>query len=107
MDEEYIERRNPIYVSDLFRMVPGVRITSGFGGGQVFMRGGCSPTVFVNGRRMSKLEGFGLEDFVSASEVRALEVYTRGSGVPVEFTTFDGCGAVVFWTGGRTPKIEK
>ena len=107
MDEEYIERRNAIYVSDLFRMIPGVRITSGFGGGQVFLRGGCSPTVFVNGMRMAKLDGFGLEDFVSASEVRALEVYTRGSGVPLEFTTIDGCGAVVFWTGGRTPKIEK
>ena len=110
MDEDQIERRNPFYVSDLFRMVPGVRILPGGFGGQVLMRGTgfqawCTPTVFLDGMRMASIDGIGFESFVSPHDVRAVEVYTRGSSMPGEFSTFDGCGAIVIWTGGRRAKI--
>ena len=110
MDEDQIERRNPFYVSDLFRMVPGVRILPGGFGGQVLMRGTgfqawCTPTVFLDGMRLASIDGLGFESFVSPHDVRAVEVYTRGSSMPGEFSTFDGCGAIVIWTGGRRAKI--
>ena len=112
LDEDQIERRHPFYVSDLFRMVPGVRILPGSFGGQVLMRGSgfqawCRPTVFVDGMRLAALDDFGFDSFVSVHDVRAVEVYTRGSSMPAEFSTFDGCGAVVITTGGRRAKIAQ
>ncbi len=112
MDEDQIERRNPFYVSDLFRMVPGVRILPGGFGGQVLMRGNgfqawCTPTVFLDGMRMASIDGLGFESFVSPHDVRAVEVYTRGSSMPAEFSTFDGCGAIVITTGGRRAKVAQ
>ena len=112
LDEDAIERRNPIYVTDLFRMIPGVRIAPGAFGGQVLMRGTgfdpwCVPTVFIDGMRMANMAGFGFESFVGALDVRALEVYTRGSSIPAEFSNLDGCGAVVIWTGGRRQKLPQ
>lgn len=107
MDEEAIERRNPMFVSDLFRMTPGVTITPGSGmGWQVLMRGSgfqqlCAPALFLDGMRVLNEDG-NLDQFINPMDVRAVEVYTRGSNVPPQFTTLSGCGSIVIWTGGRS-----
>lgn len=106
-DEEAIERRNPLFVADLLRMTPGVMVLPGGFGGQVRMRGSsfsspyCSPTVFLDGTRLSPMDDLGLDALVSAQDIRAMEVYTRQGSMPMEYQTMTGCGSIVIWTGTR------
>ena len=62
----------------------------------------CAPTVFIDGARVFN-SGGDLDAIVNVQDVRAIEVYTRGSSVPIEFSNLDGCGSLVVWTGGRRP----
>lgn len=108
MDEDAINKRNPIFMSDLFRMTPGVLIAPGPAGrNRVLMRATgmqayCQPEIFLDGMRVSNIDG-DLEAIVNVQDVRAVEVYTRGSNVPAQFQTLAGCGSMVIWTGGRRP----
>lgn len=106
MDEDFIEKRQPFYVADLFRMTPGVRVVPGTFGERLLMRGMgfrdfCMPTVFVDGMRVMNLDG-DLDAIVNVSSIRLIEVYPRAGMVPVQFQAFEGCGSVVIWTGTRT-----
>lgn len=110
MDEDAIEKRNPMFMADLFRMTPGITITRGQSfGDQVLMRGRgfsggyCAPAVFVDGIRAYGSDG-NIDQIVNPQEVRALEVYTRASSMPAQFQTMEGCGSIVVWTGGRRRK---
>ncbi len=120
IDENEIERRRPLFVSDLFRMVLGVSvIPTGMFSHAILMSGrtlgvtvvddvpgrrkivaGCVPAFYVNGMRVSSDDG-DLETFVSSSEIRAIEIYTRASNVPAEFNSMSGCGSIVVHTGPR------
>jgi hypothetical protein len=93
-----IEKRNPLSVSDLFRTMPGVQVlpTRGFGHA-VLLRGGCLPTVYLNGARMSDDAAKNIDEFVSPNEITAVEVYNAASR-PAEFWGND-CGTVVLWAG--------
>ncbi|MEI6741320.1 MAG: TonB-dependent receptor, partial [Gemmatimonadaceae bacterium] len=101
---EELERINPIFIADVFRMIPSVRVqTGGMGGDQIFMRGGgltnvCAPDIYVDRARIFT-EG-GLDSFVPPSQIRAVEVYTSNF-VPPEYNTMSGCGVIVIWTGSR------
>lgn len=107
-DEDAIEKRNPFFMADLLRMTPGVTVApSPSFGSRILMRGTgfqayCSPTVFVDGVRVFNNDG-DLDAIVNVMDVRAMEVYTRGSTVPIQFQNMDGCGSIVIWTGGRRP----
>lgn len=106
LDEEAVERRHAVYMTDYFRMIPGVNVFPGSFGGRIVMRGMglsayCNPAVFLDGMRMVNVAEAGFESFVSPMDVRAIEVYTRGSSVPAEFMNLDGCGSIVIWTGQR------
>lgn len=95
-----IEKRNAFRLSDLFVTMPSVRVVNASDGDQILMRGNgfqryCTPTFFIDGMRT-----FGGTEFVMASSVRAIEVYTS-STAPVEFTDLNGCGSIVVWTGRR------
>ena len=95
-----IEKRNAFRLSDLFVTIPSVRVVSASDGDQILMRGNgfqryCTPTFFIDGMRT-----FGGTEFVMASSVRAIEVYTS-STAPAEFTDLNGCGSIVVWTGRR------
>lgn len=111
MDEAYIERRQPFYVADLFRMTPGVRVMRGTFGDLVVMRGmgfedSCLPTVFVDGMRVMNLDG-DLDAVVNVSAIRLVEVYPRAGMAPAQFSAFEGCGSVVIWTGARTTTLAR
>ena len=101
---EELERLNPLFIADIFRTIPSVRVqTGGMGGDQIFMRGGgltnvCTPDVYVDRARIFT-EG-GLDSFVPPSQIRAVEVYTS-TFVPPEYNTMSGCGVIVIWTGPR------
>lgn len=97
---EDIEARNPLYVSDLLRATPGVRVVplASRGGGDVRLRGGCRPDVFVDG--VLTAGGLAIDDFLGVEDVEAIEVY-RGPETPAQFKA-GSCGAVVVWT--RVPR---
>ena len=109
IDEKEIERRRPIYVTDLLRTIPGVMVVpSRYGGDDVLMRGGsglgsglCRPDLIIDGVRVTNDPLFPINALVLVSEVRTVEVYPRQAFVPGEFQSLSGCGALVIWTGGR------
>jgi len=106
----------PIFLSDAFRGLVGVRVVPVAGYGQLLLMRGmggreCAPAQFVDGVRLrGSTSGRGaelfLDDLVDKSEVAAVEVYPRSAGAPAEFMDLDGCGVVVVWTRGRLGGME-
>jgi hypothetical protein len=101
-----IERLRPAYVVNLLQMLPGVRVEYLRGmETRVLMRavrGDCAPTIYIDGMRLTA--NLDIEGFVTASSLRAVEVYRRGMLAPAEFASvmnYD-CGVIVIWTALRT-----
>jgi hypothetical protein len=93
-----IAKRNALNVSDLFRAMPGVRVTPTRGfGSAVLLRGGCVPTVYLNGMRMSDDAATSIDELASPNEITAVEVYNTAAR-PAEFWG-NSCGTVVLWAG--------
>jgi hypothetical protein len=94
-DREDIEQRQPMVTSDLFRMVPGARVSpSGPFGQTVRLRGGCRPALWVDGLPLVTVEG--MDDILPVMDLEAVEVY-HGVNMPVQFGS-NSCGAIVVWT---------
>lgn len=123
-----IERRNPMYASDMLLTVPGVRLGGNTMGGRrtIYMTrairstGPCPVQVFIDGFLMTRRtlqrqdgvdssgaalftlngdDGFSLDDHVSPEAIEGIEVYKGVSDVPAEFWTPEAsCGTVVVWT---------
>jgi hypothetical protein len=99
-----IARRRAIVTSDLFRMMPGVRVegdTSGFEK-QLMVRGSqarwCKAAIYLDGRHVDGLSADDINGMVSPHEIAAIEVYA-GSSVPPQFQEIlSGCGSIVIWT---------
>lgn len=91
-----IEARQPTFVSDLVRTMPGVTVAPGLmgGGGILRMRGGCVPDVILDGVRMSP--PVALDDILTVADLEGIEVYS-GSTSPVEYS-HSSCGTVLAWT---------
>jgi hypothetical protein len=93
-----IAKRNAVQASELFRMIPGVRVApTRRGFGNTILLRGCAPTVYLNGMRMDDRAAGEIDDLVTPSELTAIEVYTVASR-PVEFYG-NNCGSVVIWAG--------
>ena len=102
-----IEEENPLYITDLFHMVPGVRlVTDGFGERFITVRGCGStslsspmaiqtPTVYLDGMPLNRDDR--LDDRVTPANVEAVEFHL-GAFTPPEFHNFDGCGIIAIWT---------
>jgi len=97
LDRPAIEKRDPIYVADLFRSMPGVEVVNDsrlimsqsvnfFDGGR-----GCEPSLWLDGVR-SGLRNY---DYIKPDHIEGIEVYT-GGGAPGKYN--DLCGTVVIWT---------
>jgi Carboxypeptidase regulatory-like domain/TonB-dependent Receptor Plug Domain len=95
IEREQIERRNPIWMSDMLRMTPGVRVVPGPNGRQVVRLRGCAPTLWLDGM---PLRGTELDEVVIPSEVAGIEVYRSSAGLPPQFMDMTGCGAIIVWT---------
>lgn len=93
-----IQRRNALETTDLFRTIPGVRVmpTRGFGNA-VTLRGGCTPTVYMNGMRLSDDAATEIDELAMPGEITAIEVYNT-AGRPPQFWG-NACGSVVLWVG--------
>lgn len=94
-DRGDIDRRKPPYTTDLFRTVPGARVMpSGPFGQTVRLRGGCQPSLWVDGLPLATAEG--MDDILPVMDLEAVEVY-HGVNLPVQFGS-NPCGAIVVWT---------
>lgn len=98
-----IARRNPIYLTDVLRTVPGLRVD--YSGGQptisssrgVGLSSGCVAYV-VDGFRWQSMQPGDTNDFVNPREVAAIEVY-QASETPPEFSNAgQSCTTIVIWT---------
>ncbi len=104
---EELDKRVASQASDLFRMIPGVRVVPGFGGDRVLLRGdfrgACVPTVFLDGIRMLDVGGVSsINSYIAPMDIRAVEVYVSAATTPAEFSNgFSNCGSIVIWTGAR------
>ncbi len=113
LTREHIERRNPINMTDLFRMVPGARVESrGFGRTVVRFRGARNPPlVWLDGTPLYAGE-FDL-DSVDPRTFEGVEVYSGPASVPAEFLGNRGIsstgGTIILWTkeGELRPKKRK
>jgi hypothetical protein len=100
---EDIARRHPIVTSDLFRILPGLRVDrSPLGETLLTMRGTfeetCFPAFYLDGHHMRYLSADDIDDFVKPDEVAGIEVYT-GAAAPPQFQQgLSGCGSIVIWT---------
>lgn len=125
---DQIERRQPGQITDMLRMLPGVRMTpraSGIGADVVMNRaaprvGGCPVQIFLDGIRVNRgdaptvnrdsldeslialNETISVDELADPSELEGIEVYYGLAGVPAEFMGPDArCGTVAVWTRER------
>lgn len=102
---DQIEKRNPMNLSDMMRMIPGARLVPMRNGGQAALRFNrasmagrdCPPQYWVDG---VKAYGLNIDDIIP-QDVEGIEIYEGASTVPPQFNTKEGttiCGVVVIWT---------
>lgn len=92
-----IEKRNPVYLSELLRSVAGAALyASDRSGNRIFLRD-CKPMVWVDGMRAPGAE---LDDVARPIDVAGLEVYPSYAGLPPQYQDRNNrmCGAIVVWT---------
>ena len=97
LDIEYIRRRAPFRVTDLFRDLHGVRpVNSGPRTAAIQTTRGCRMAVYIDGVKMRRGE---LDEWVLVSSLAAVEVYPGGP-YPLQYAPNPReCGSVVVWTG--------
>lgn len=109
IEREEIERRDPRFLSDLFRARPGFRLVYGAGGAELvsrrtstFAAGGCKPLIYLDGLPMVR---GAIDDLVHPSLVEAIEAYSGISQLPAQYSGAESaCGVVLVWTRrGRRP----
>ena len=86
--------------TDLLRRVPGMRLTAARGDGfSASLRGGCSPTVYIDGTRTHIVPGMGIDDLVQPGDLEGVEIYRSISEAPPQYQgLMAGCSAILFWT---------
>jgi hypothetical protein len=95
-----VERLRPVTTTELLRRVPGVSLTPRTlgGGHHVVVRGGCSPSVWVDGV-LVRLMGSTIDDLVSPLDLEGMEVYRSAAEAPVEYGGLKGgCAVILLWT---------
>ena len=107
-----IQRQNPVNLTDILRLIPGVRVESRELRKVLRFRGSeCSPLTWLDGAPLYA----GSYDF-DALDPRAyegIEIYLGATGVPMQFlgnrSALNSCGTVVLWSreGQRTPPRRK
>lgn len=109
-----IERRRPMFVTDLLRDVPGVQLHGDGAGARPLVSVGrststpCSARIFVDGLLLNptmmtpsgpRADVFRIDDIVHPGSVEGIEIYRGMSTTPPEFLTADAqCGVIAIWT---------
>ena len=103
IEREEIERRDPRFLSDLFRTRPGFRVMGGPGNAELvsrrtssFLYGICKPIIYLDGLPM---ERGAIDNIIHPSLVEAIEIYSGISQLPAQYSGAEsGCGVVLLWT---------
>lgn len=104
---EEIERRRPVYATDLLRSVPGVELISEGTGSRPRIRlaraagRGCDARIFLDGVLMNRTGSppIHLDDLVSPGSIEGIEIYRGLGSIPAEYLNPDTeCGVVGVWT---------
>jgi len=109
-----IARRNPQYITDMMRTVPGIRVDHYAGSTTVRSEkittilsngaGGRCPTVWVDGNQWHSAADQ-IDEFVFPREVAGLEVYKPGEA-PMRFRDIEDCVTIVIWTQLSLPDAQ-
>lgn len=103
---EDIEKRNPLELSDMLRMMPGAVLEPTAGSGRAVLRFArssmpgrdCPPQYYVDGVMAM---GLNIDD-LDPSDIAGIEVYSGVSRIPPQFNNSrigtSICGVVVVWT---------
>lgn len=102
-----IEKRHPVLLSDMLRMIPGTILTAGETGRMTlrFSRSArnCPPQYYVDGIMAT---GYSIDD-MSPGDVEGVELFAGAAGLPPEFNRMrstSNCGSVLIWT--RIPGVQ-
>lgn len=102
IDADRISKMHPFYISDILRVVPGLRVSYGQFGDPVVtsnrdIRGSCVQ-YWVDDVPFLEITPGDVNHFVSGGEVVAVEVY-QGGTAPAQYTRAGGsCTTIVLWT---------
>jgi TonB family protein len=107
---EDIARRNPMRLSDLFRTVPGLRVSQNrMGENVVTMRGNrCTPLIWLDGTPAST--GYLNPDYFEPLSFEGIEIYTGPASVPPQLMGVRGlgsCGVIALWTKLPEPRGKR
>jgi hypothetical protein len=114
LTREEIEKRNPMFLTDMFRTIPGMHVIPNPQGtirNRVRLRDGrCAPVIWLDGSPMGAGE-VDLDAF-SPLSIEALEVYSGSAMAPVQFrmNSFlrSGCGGtIIIWSREPPPPQRK
>jgi hypothetical protein len=96
-DQNDIRKKNPRFVSELFRTIPGARLQASRRTGNILELRNCTPRIWVDGVRADNAE---IDELISPSEIAGLEIYPSFAGVPAEYMDKENraCGVVLVWT---------
>jgi hypothetical protein len=100
---EQIEARNPSETTDLFRTVPGLRVTGSRNVVVTRAGAGCPPAVYIDGMLITRDARSSINDFVAPQVIEGVEIYRGASEVPPQYHDRAGCGAILIWTRRGTP----
>jgi hypothetical protein len=95
-EQKDIQKRNPLYLSELLRSVAGASLYAMGSGNRILLRD-CKPMVWVDGMRAPGAE---LDDLARPMDVAGLEVYPSYAGLPAQYQDRNNrmCGAIIVWT---------
>ncbi len=100
IDRHEIERSAPVYISDLLRGIPSVRVEWTWEGNARLLMGhgisACEPDLYIDG---SPSHAARINDW-SPNLLEAIEVYNRAFDRPQQFRAHR-CGAILLWTRER------
>lgn len=103
---DQIARMQPLYLTDVLRQAPGIRVTSTPQGDVVVptrggsLTGGGCVQYYVDNMPWQSMQPGDINQFVSGNEIVAVEVYS-GSGAPAQYTQGNGCTTILLWTKSR------
>lgn len=97
IDTPEIKKKNPRFVSELFREIPGARIQVSRRIGNTITLRGCQPRIWVDGVKTQDTE---VDEVANVDEVAAIEVYPSWAGTPPQYMDREtrACGTIVIWS---------
>jgi hypothetical protein len=96
-DQNEIRARSPRYVSELFRTIPGARLSPTSAGTSKLLLRGCRPKIWLDGVMAQDAE---IDEIIAPSEIAGIEIYPSWAGVPAQYMDRENraCGTVLIWS---------